>query len=119
MSHNLRLRRAKNLEGRRQRRLNAGVDARATMWDGRPGPSDCRKRLGKLGKLQRASQATPQLIAEPQQSSILEGVRSLGAVLVDGGFVWSQQGDGSNVGPNVGPLSGSQVSLKLAEGKRK
>jgi hypothetical protein len=27
---------------------NAGGDARATMWDGRPRPSDCRKRLGKF-----------------------------------------------------------------------
>src|SRR5215470_8083039 len=25
---------------------DAGGDARATMWDGRPRPSDCRKRLG-------------------------------------------------------------------------
>src|ERR1700757_742060 len=28
--------------------LSAGGDARATMWDGRPRPSDCRKRLGKF-----------------------------------------------------------------------
>src|SRR5262249_53685982 len=27
---------------------DAGGDARATMWDGRPRPSDCRKRLGNL-----------------------------------------------------------------------
>ena len=31
---------------------DAGVDARATLWDGRPRPSDRRKRLGKMSKLQ-------------------------------------------------------------------
>jgi len=118
------------LEGRRQRRPNAGVDARATMWDGRPRPSVCRKRLGKLAKLQRASQATPQLIAEPQQSSILEGVRSLGAVLADASFACRNKGMGPRLGLyRVGRLRGTaalqaigvlapalpQVSLKLAD----
>jgi hypothetical protein len=32
--------------GRPEAVPNAGVDARATMWDGRPRPSECRKRLG-------------------------------------------------------------------------
>src|SRR6516164_4541881 len=38
---------------------DAGVDARATMWDGRPRPSDCRKRLGKMSKLQVPLLPTP------------------------------------------------------------
>ena len=37
----------KPLEGRvAGNALSAGGEARATMWDGRPRPSDCRKRLG-------------------------------------------------------------------------
>ena len=46
---------------------DAGGDARATMWDGRPRPSDCRRRLGKMSKLQRAAlRAAPEGIESKQ-----------------------------------------------------
>ena len=43
----------------------AGGDARATMWDGRPRPSDCRKRLGKLAKAQGNDTAAGPFSSQP------------------------------------------------------
>jgi hypothetical protein len=43
---------------------DAGADARATMWDGRPRPSDCRKRLGKF-RSGASRRIEPALITNP------------------------------------------------------
>jgi len=48
----------KPLEGRvAGNALSAGGEARATMWDGRPRPSDCRKRLGNGQTPERLGEA--------------------------------------------------------------
>src|SRR6516164_3494488 len=39
---------SKHQEGVAGDALSAGGDARATMWDGRPRPSDCRKRRANV-----------------------------------------------------------------------
>jgi len=77
-----------------------GVDAHATNVGRASRPSDCRKRLGKLAKLQREAEAPPfQVFRAPHSGKtigalieIWRGVRSLGAVLVDASFISPQQG---------------------------
>jgi len=77
-----------------------GVDAHATNVGRASRPSDCRKRLGKLAKLQREAEAPPfQVFRAPHSGKtigalieIWRGVRSLSAVLVDASFIFPQQG---------------------------
>src|SRR5215472_16015515 len=44
----------------------AGGDTRATMWDGRPRPSDCRKRHGNGQTPAAASEMRPYLPCAPR-----------------------------------------------------
>ena len=100
-------------------RSTAGGDARATMWDGRPRPSDCRRRRANVQTAEISSGAPPDEIYRAASGSGSGGKLNLSKLKqCVGNLPWFVAMQGPNLEKSQISVCDFSTSLQIGVGSR-